>query len=372
MIEEKLVTKSLLKEFGDKCKKLFCPVSANMADATNIFIISTNIPYNQQWNISCYITGLEGNKVFEILTEVNNEEVNAVGQMINNSLSAVNNAMLYEKDGVLALAVEMSNEIQQIKASMIELNQACTNCITSITFESTYPSPTRYIPFGTDPYGVLPALDLIRHQDLQGFKVIESDFSFKTYPEYTEFDTIKYASYTEKLKEPIQVNFSGQGLKSSSVQFDGSNYIDLVSGVELVAEDYSGEVIKNFRIVDGRIIDINKASDSVPDEEMEIPIASTTEFGIVKLGASRDVFKKIYPVQMDLNGRLYVQLTDPTPANPGETTGGGIGEEGNDSGDQRPNPGTEGGIEMPPSTGDNGGIPGNKDDQTNLKDPDAP
>lgn len=105
---------------------------------------------------------------------------------------------------------------------------------------------------------------------------------------------------------------------------------------------------------------------------MEIPIASTTEFGIVKLGAARNVVQKIYPVQMDLNGRLYVQLTDPTPANPGETTGGGIGEEGNDSGDQRPNPGTEGGIEMPPSTEDNGGIPGNKDDQTNLKDPDAP
>lgn len=366
MIEEKLVTKSLLKEFGDKCKKLFCPVSANMADATNIFIISTNIPYNQQWNISCYITGLEGNKVFEILTEVNNEEVNAVGQMINNSLSAVNNAMLYEKDGMLALAVEMSNEIQQIKASMIELNQACTTCITSITFEPTYPSPTRYIPFGTDPYGVLPALDLIRHSDLQGFKVIESDFSFKTYPEYTEFDTIKYASYAEKLKDPVQINFSGQGLKSSSVQFDGSNYIDLVSGVELVAEDYSGEVIQNFRIQDGRITAINQGSTE------SVPVADANTFGIVKLGASRDVFKKIYPVQMDPNGRLYVQLTDPTPANPGGTTGGGIGEGGNDSGDQRPNPGTEGGVEMPPSTGDNGGIPGNKDDQTNFKDQDVP
>lgn len=313
MMDDSLITKSVLKAFGDRSKLLFCFASAlNESNESAKYVnITTSIPYATDWNISLNVSGLTVlNKFISFAFEGNCDQV-IQGKGFNAADGKIRALIIYkDENGNLSLLLEVeSDSVHQINAFVSNLENKSVNCITTINILEERPDISQYAAFGFDIIqGELPAGQIISPDSIQDFALQideQRKIWYSSLPDDNKvFDTIYKANKANKLDHPITLKVSGTGHTLAEVQTDLSNSeIDLPVNVRVIAPSSEYEEGKNyygFQIEDGMLCRFDPRK---PEAEP----ATSTSYGTVRLGGVMDKKLSYYPVTL-MDGDLYVYV----------------------------------------------------------------
>lgn len=298
MIEEKLVTKSFLKEFADKCKKIFRPKHADVTTGVSYAIIDTDLPWEGKYSCEIKLTGTAAKSILNATVAASLVQasgvVTASGAVNDLGDASIQSGYIGRTDdGNFRIVVEVSN-ISALNADVIFFIEGKSyNVASSITFtdEWEYPEYNTNIVFKRNSdledleSNEIPIKTATVVAGGVEFTIVDATGLDKNFPEDTTFNSVYQAG---QLANNKQLVISGAVTGSTVTNFN-TEKVEIATTLNTDNKDLT-EKIQNM---------INSQSG-------QQSIATETSAGVIKLGNTSKTITGYMPVRYTDTYGAYV------------------------------------------------------------------
>lgn len=335
-MSEKLVTKDLLKAFGDKSKKIFKPatavISVEETQAGDILIVPTDINYNTAWSINIGVDCVSLTDTFEDIKFIGNacltdQGVLGKGVSFGNEIVGVS---FYQdlKSGNLSLL--FSFNIAIVSASVTVVNCAgsgTSNVIISNMQVLGSINTQQDLPIaqentlgvvidqsGNEYEGNVGKIVNLGSSELSFYMNVPGNYTSDISGVKTKVTNGDYvpkvnnSKWADYILMPYNIQFKEGDLEAFAVYFGGDIYTTKhLTGPKINNSVTGYEGYQEGDLV-GRVKVNSKGLVTAVEKDPELPKATETTLGVIQVGYKENLIDKQYPVKLDADGNAYVHI----------------------------------------------------------------
>lgn len=299
MIDEKLVTKSFLKEFADKCKKIFRPKHADTTTTGVTYaIIDTDLPWEVGYNCEIKLTGTANKSILNAaIAAALAQKDGAI--YVTGAVNDLGNALIRSgyigrnTDENFRIVIEVTNIDALNVDAIFFIEGKSYNVASTITFTDTY----EYPEYSTD-------IIFIRDGELEELNDNEIPIKTATVTAGGVEFTIKNAAGND-CNFPEESNFesilkAGQFANNKTLMLSG----DVTGSVQTNFSDSSVTITTELN-TDSETLTA-KIQNMINNQSASQAIATQTQAGVIKLGNTSESFSGYMPVRYSEEYGAYV------------------------------------------------------------------
>ena len=320
-----LVTKDLLKAFGDKSKLIFKPATATAVNDNiekRFAVITTELEWLEPWDIHIDINGkgFLGDEYFgdiKFFCNVSNQGETWTGNgftLVDNYI----NGLLFDSigNGKVCFVIEFSKAIKDLSVDIINYTKEDTSnvIVSKIKFINGLGGGFSIqknrilgaVEYNVGDIGTIYKLDYRNESNAFLIRLpadTDEGYSYVNVPiTKQQIDTVYDSKWAQFLSSFYNIHFKGD-VKDATVTIggetlDGEVSLEIDNTVEgYIADTWFGKVKVN-----------DKGLVTAVETEPELPIATDTVLGGIQVGFEAKPVDKKYPVELDENNNAYVHV----------------------------------------------------------------
>lgn len=324
-----LVTKKLLKAFGDKSKQIFKLSTKTTTSEGHIYAyITTDLDWDSEWSISLDVAGkgvVDNNNMYtgdiKFFCNVNNSTWKGNGYCLEDN-DVVGVFFQYEQ-GKVALGIEFSDLVGEIAVDIVNYSGQDTSnvLITGIElcdYKGDWGIYNAYVlgRFHQTVGSIGEIIRLRQQSTLEQFVIVLPDSNdpdtvgvARNVPvDTTYIESVNDSKWSKYLKSEYELKLKEGDLKSSTLKFGGSNNLELEQDPLEINNSVQGYT--NYQEGDwvGKVKVNSKGLVTAVEKDPELPKATETTLGVVQVGYKENLIDKQYPVKLDADGNAYVHV----------------------------------------------------------------
>lgn len=324
-----LVTKKLLKAFGDKSKQIFKLSTKTTTSEGHIYAyITTDLDWDSEWSISLDVAGkgvVDNNNMYtgdiKFFCNVNNSTWKGNGYCLEDN-DVVGVFFQYEQ-GKVALGIEFSDLVGEIAVDIVNYSGQDTSnvLITGIElcdYKGDWGIYNAYVlgRFHQTVGSIGEIIRLRQQSTLEQFVIVLPDSNdpdtvgvARNVPvDTTYIESVNDSKWSKYLKSEYELKLKEGDLKSSTLKFGGSNNLELEQDPLEINNSVQGYT--NYQEGDwvGKVKVNSKGLVTAVEKDPELPKATETTLGVVQVGYKENLIDKRYPVKLDADGNAYVHV----------------------------------------------------------------
>ena len=324
-----LVTKKLLKAFGDKSKQIFKLSTKTATSEGHIYsYITTDLDWDSEWSISLDVVGkgvVDNSNMYtgdiKFFCNVNNSTWKGNGYCLEDN-DVVGVFFQYEQ-GKVALGIEFSDLVGEIAVDIINYSGQDTSnvLITGIElcdYKGDWGIYNSYVlgRFHQTVGSIGEIIRLRQQSTLEQFVIVLPDSNdpdtvgvARNVPvDTTYIESVNDSKWSKYLKSEYELKLKEGDLKASTLKFGGSNNLEFEQDPLEINNSVQGYT--NYQEGDwvGKVKVNSKGLVTAVEKDPELPKATETTLGVVQVGYKENLIDKQYPVKLDADGNAYVHV----------------------------------------------------------------